>query len=329
MSLALTLVFTVLATNPAQLFREFEEAHGKNYSVAERLHRLAIFTENLPKIAEMAIADASATYGHLSPFADWSVEEFNARNTLQPAPEVLDAAVLPALDTSNLPESFDWRDQGAVTPVKNQGTCGSCWAFATVAGIEGANFVATKSLVSLSEQELVDCDKKDGGCGGGLPSIALDYLKANGIGEEKEEDYSYTGRNGQCKADKASETIFVKEWKVVDGTDEDQLAAALMKYGPLAIGINATPMQWYRGGIANPLNLLCNPKMLDHGVTIVGFGKEGDKKYWIIKNSWGPRWGEKGYYRVVRGVGKFGLNTNVVAVTQLSGRAAEAAEIIV
>jgi cathepsin F len=266
------------------------------------------------------------TYGHLSPFADWSVEEFNARNTLQPAPEVLDAAVLPALDTSKLPTSFDWREQGAVTPVKNQGTCGSCWAFATVAGIEGANFVQTKKLVSLSEQELVDCDTTDKGCGGGLPSNALKYLQSNGLGEEAEEDYSYKGRNGQCEAAKKSEKVFIDAWQVVDGKDEDQLAAAVVKYGPLAIGINATPMQWYRGGIADPFTMLCNPQRLDHGVTIVGFGQEGDKKYWIIKNSWGTTWGEKGYYRIIRGKGKCGLNTNVVAVTKV-GRSVD--EIVV
>merc|ERR1719174_2697597 len=167
-------------------------------------------------MAEMAIVDKSAEYGHLSPFADWSVEEFEARNPLQPMPAALDAEVLPKLDTSNLPESFDWREKGAVTPVKNQGTCGSCWAFATVAGIEGANFVATKKLVSLSEQELVDCDKKDLGCGGGLPSQALTWLKSNGLGEETEEDYKYTGRNGKCAAKKEDQKVFVSDWQIVD-----------------------------------------------------------------------------------------------------------------
>jgi cathepsin F len=324
MVVAFALILAAAASSPEELFKEFEAAHGKVYaSVAERAKRFAIFTENLPKIAAMAVADTSAEYGHLSPFADWSVEEFQARNTFKAAPEVLDAAVLPALDTSDLPEAFDWREQGAVTPVKNQGTCGSCWAFATVAGIEGANYLATKKLVSLSEQELVDCDKTDQGCNGGLPSNALDYLKKNGLGMETEDDYAYKGRNHQCSATKADEKIFVNDWQVVDGKDEDQLAAALVKYGPLAIGINATPMQWYRGGIASPFNFLCNPKMLDHGVTIVGFGKEGDKKYWIIKNSWGEHWGEKGYYRVIRGKGKCGLNTNVVAVTKFGHSATE------
>jgi C1A family cysteine protease len=324
MTVALTLVFAAFAVNPEQLFREFEAAYSKNYTVEERAQRLATFTENLALIAEKNLADPSAKYGHLSPLADWSVKDFEARNTLQPAPKVLAASVHPALDTSNLPTSFDWREKGAVTPVKDQKACGSCWAFGTVACIEGANFLANGKLVSLSEQELVDCDTKDSGCGGGLPSQALTYLQSHGLGEEMETAYPYTGTDGKCQAKKPSEQVFVKSWEVVNGTDEDQLAAALMKLGPLAIGINASPLQFYTNGVANPSN--CDPQGLDHAVTIVGFGVEGDQKYWSIKNSWNANWGEKGYFRIVRGVGKCGLNRNIVAVTKF-GKPAE--EIIV
>merc|ERR1712146_64637 len=138
-------------------------------------------------------------------------------------------------------------------------------------------YVENKKLLSLSEQELVDCDKKTGdqGCQGGLPSNAYKDMIQNNIGLELESAYPYTARNGQCKAKKASEKNFVKI-----STDEDQIAAALMKYGPLAIGINAIPMQFYRGGVAKPLKILCNPAKLDHGVAIVGFGVDGGEKYW-------------------------------------------------
>jgi cathepsin F len=308
------IVTGAFAASPAELFAEFEAKFSKVYtSLEERAERLAIFTENLAQIETMKAADPSATYSHLSPLADMSVGEYTKRNAFGGvAPQ---GETLPLYDTSDLPDSFDWREKGAVTDVKNQGQCGSCWAFATIANIEGANFVQTNNLVSLSEQELVDCDTVDQGCNGGLPSNALKYLQDNGLGEEAETDYSYTGRDGKCSSEKSAEKVFVKEWKIVDGSDEDQLAAALIKNGPLAIGINATPMQWYMGGIASPFNFLCNPKALDHGVTIVGFGVEGTKKYWIIKNSWGPHWGEKGYYRIIRGVGKCGLNTNVATAT--------------
>merc|ERR1711907_722006 len=116
--------------------------------------------------------------------------------------------------------------------------------------------------------------------------------------------------------------VFIDGWTAIS-TDEDQIAAALMAHGPLSIGINAGPMQWYAGGIANPLSFLCNPKSLDHGVAIVGFGVEGTKKYWIIRNSWGSSWGEKGYYRIIRGVGKCGLNTMVTSATNITINAAD------
>merc|ERR1719235_459449 len=148
----------------------------------------------------------------------------------------------------------------------------------------------------------------------------------NKIGLELESTYPYEGSNGKCKATQAKEQVFISNWTSIS-TDEDQIAAALIKYGPLSIGINAGPMQFYFGGIANPWKIFCNPQRLDHGVAIVGFGEQNGKKYWIIRNSWGPGWGEKGYYRVVRGVGKCGLNTNVVTVTKFG--ASEAAEIIV
>merc|ERR1712232_975693 len=259
-------------------------------------------------------------YSHLSPFADLSPEEFAARNTLMA--HTFDAAAAPQADlltVSATPDSWDWVAKGAVNAVKNQAQCGSCWAFATVANIEGVNFLKTKKLLSLSEQELVDCDKATGdqGCQGGLPSNAFKDMIKNNIGLELETAYPYSGKNGQCNSVAANEQVFIKNWVAVS-TDEDQIAAALVKYGPLSIGLNAGPMQWYHGGIADPWNILCNPKAIDHGVAIVGFGTEGTKKYWTIRNSWGTFWGEKGYWRVIRGVGKCGLNTMVTTATGVS-----------
>jgi len=188
-----------------------------------------------------------------------------------------------------------------------------------VANVEGVNFLKTQKLLSLSEQELVDCDKKTGdqGCQGGLPSNAYKDMIQNKIGLELESDYPYDAKNGKCKATQSKEQVFISNWTPIS-TDEDQIAAALMKYGPLAIGINAGPMQFYRGGVAKPRKVLCNPQKLDHGVAIVGFGVDSGEKYWIIRNSWGTTWGEKGYYRIIRGTGACGLNTMVTTAMMSS-----------
>merc|ERR1712186_16842 len=122
---------------------------------------------------------------------------------------------------------------------------------------------------------------------------------------------------GTCKAQRADELVFISSWKQIS-TDENQIAAALIQYGPLAIGINAGPMQFYRGGVAHPWKIICNPTKLDHGVAIVGFGVDGGQKYWKIRNSWGEGWGEKGYYRVIRGIGACGLNTDVSSATKIT-----------
>jgi len=198
--------------------------------------------------------------------------------------------------------------------VKNQGQCGSCWSFATNANIEGNNFVTNGELVSLSEQQLVDCDKRDNGCGGGLPSNAYKDLISGETGLELETAYPYNAEEGTCHTDKSLMKVYLSSWVPIS-SDETDIANALMKYGPLAIGINAGPMQMYSSGIADPW--FCNPTGLDHGVALVAFGTEsgtfGDKPYWVIKNSWGTGWGEEGFYRLIRGKGKCGMNRMVTS----------------
>lgn len=294
-------------------FKEFEQLFGKVYTVEERAKRLAIFAENLGLVEEWKNSDRSAQYSHRTPFADWTQEEFASRNTFK-ADIVGTLPLGIPLNMSDIPKSIDWVDKGAVNPVKNQQQCGSCWAFSTVANIEGVNFLKTGKLLSLSEQELVDCDKSTGneGCQGGLPSDAFKDMIQNNIGLELETDYPYVAKNGACKAAQTREKVFISNWTKIS-TDEDQIAAALVEYGPLSIGINAGPMQFYAGGIAKPWKILCNPKALDHGVAIVGFGEDSGTKYWKIRNSWGSTWGEKGYYRIIRGTGACGLNTAVTS----------------
>lgn len=311
----LTAIGEVDAEVAQQHFLRFEREFNRSYrTVGERAARMQIFAGNLKNIFETSLMDQGAEYSHMTPFADWTPEEFAAFNKLQ-VKESLSRSMesMDELDTSSLPAAFDWREKGAVNDVKNQGSCGSCWAFATVANVEGVNFLKTGKLVSLSEQELVDCEKTDQGCNGGLPSNAYDWMIKNKVGLELESAYSYKGRDQTCSTVASKEVVFIAGWKKVS-QDEDQIAAALVQSGPLAIGINAGPMQWYMGGVADPWDLLCSKTKLDHGVAIVGFGTD-KKKYWTIRNSWGASWGEKGYYRIVRGTGKCGLNTMVTTAT--------------
>lgn len=291
----------------AASFSAFMAKFGKEYKTEEFVLRKVIFEANMQKVAMLNQMDDGATYG-MTQFSDWTEDEFRSfalGYRMAPLPENVSLAA--PLDITAAPSEIDWVAKGAVTPVKNQGQCGSCWAFSTTGDIEGAVFTSTGKLVSLSEQDLVDCDKVDQGCQGGLPQNAFaQIIKEGGI--DTESSYPYKGSGGQCQFSKANIGAKISSWEKVS-QDEDQLAAYVAANGPVSIGINAGPMQWYMGGIANPFSILCNPKQLDHGVLIVGFGEENGKKYWKIKNSWGASWGEKGYYRIIRGVGKCGLNT--------------------
>uniref|UniRef100_A0A5B7CDV4 Putative Papain family cysteine protease n=1 Tax=Davidia involucrata TaxID=16924 RepID=A0A5B7CDV4_DAVIN len=240
-----------------------------------------------------------------------------------------DAQKAPILPTNDLPTDFDWREHGAVTGVKNQGSCGSCWSFSAAGALEGAHFLATRELVSLSEQQLVDCDHEcdpeehgacDSGCSGGLMTTAFEYtLKVGGL--EREEDYPYTGTDrGTCKFDKSKIAASVSNFSVIS-LDEDQIAANLVNNGPLAVGINAVFMQTYIGGVSCPY--ICG-RHLDHGVLLVGYGSAGyapirlkEKPYWIIKNSWGENWGENGYYKICRGRNICGVDSMVSTVAAI------------
>jgi len=289
-------------------WEEFKAKYGVNGD-----EDFEVFSSNLRIIEQLQVDDPTAIYSHLSPFANISPEAFKTRNGYRATSGATQA---PLLDVSNLDSSYDWRQHGAVNPVKDQGQCGSCWAFSTVANIEGVGAVETGKLLDLSEQQLVDCETTDAGCNGGLPSNAFQYMIDNGMGLEGESAYPYTAQDGTCKDSKAQEKAFITAWQQIS-TDETQIAASLQQYGPLSIGINANTMQFYSGGVSNPSKLLCNPAALDHGVAIVGFGTDGDD-YWTIRNSWGSSWGEAGYIRMIRGTGACGLNSDVTTATGVS-----------
>ncbi|XP_055585808.1 uncharacterized protein LOC129738585 isoform X2 [Uranotaenia lowii] len=292
-------------------FEKFKQRHSRDYpSSLEHEMRFRIFKNNLFKIEQLnKYEQGTAKYG-ITHFADMTSTEYKLRTGLV-VPREADrnhiSNPMAEIDESiELPEAFDWRDLGAVSPVKNQGNCGSCWAFSVVGNIEGLHQVKTKTMEEYSEQELLDCDTTDNACQGGFMDDAYKAIEKIG-GLELESEYPYLAKKQKtCHFNQSMVHVRVKG--AVDlPKNETAIAQFLIANGPVSIGLNANAMQFYRGGISHPWRPLCSKKNLDHGVLIVGFGiKEYPMfnktlPYWIVKNSWGPKWGEQGYYRVFRG----------------------------
>jgi cathepsin F len=295
-------------------FAAFVTRFNKVYDDEERVHRFDVFRANMARVDWQNSFNTTATYG-VTKFSDITPEEFRERYLSQIPAHLSDRSRVADVNSTDIPTEWDWRTLGAVTEVKNQGQCGSCWSFSTTGNVEGIHFLANKGnkLIGLSEQQLVDCDKVDQGCDGGLPSNAYQYIISAG-GIEAESFYPYTAEDGNCDFIKSDIVVKISNWTAVP-TDETKIAAFLVETGPLSIGINAEWMQTYTSGVSDPW--FCDPTSLDHGVLIVGYGVQsqwdGEVPFWIIKNSWGADWGESGYYRIIRGKGKCGLNTMVTS----------------
>lgn len=206
------------------------------------------------------------------------------------------------LESAILPKSVDWRKKGAVTSIKEQGHCGSCWAFAAAGSLEAQKYRKTGRLVSLSVQNLVDCLKTDGKrkCSGRTIHAAFDYLKRND-GIESEKTYPYKAVGGSCKYDPRDSAVSIRKYVVIPEDNEKALQEAIATVGPIAVGIDAShkSFQFYSSGIYREPK--CNPDDIDHAMLVVGYGtdKHG-KDYYILKNSWGTDWGENGYMRIAR-----------------------------
>lgn len=302
--------FAVGAPSPDVLkkFEEFRTKWGRMYTGEEYVQRLGWFEDHLQKVEHFQRNEiGTATYTHLGPFADFSPEEMSQRFGVKQLDFFEQMPDAPILNVS-LSDSFDWVAKGAVNPVKNQGQCGSCWSFSTACNLEGVGFVTTGKLVSLSEQNIMDCDKTCYSCNGGLPSLALIWSSKSG-GVASEASYPYTARDGSCRS--VGAIAHNKGYQKVS-QDENEIAKALVTYGPLSIGVDATPFQSYQGGVMN--NPSCSKTRLDHAVNIVGYGV--DKiQYWKIRNSWSASWGEEGYIRLSRGDCTCGLCTTIVTAT--------------
>ncbi|KAL3627511.1 hypothetical protein CASFOL_028874 [Castilleja foliolosa] len=282
------------------LFESWIEKHGKTYnSFEEKLHRFEIFKDNLKYIDDRNKVVSGYKLG-LNGFSDLSHEEFkNTRLGLK-----IDQSMIMSKyestqefmykDVNALPESVDWRKSGSVTRVKNQGQCGSCWAFSAVAAVEGINQIRTKKITSFSEQQLIDCDTAyDGGCVGGNTQNAFDYIQTNGIRMENE--YPYTGKSGTCKRNKAG-LVKISGFQVVPENDQESFMKALA-HQPVSLDIEGCGRDFhlYKWGVFNGK---CGTR-LTHSVTAIGY----EKNYIIVKNSWGTGWGENGYMRILRNNG--------------------------
>jgi C1A family cysteine protease len=303
----LAVLVTLFAAATADQWGDFQSTFGRRYAtVAEEQHRQACFAKNL-QIIEQRNQQGTAFHA-VNKFSDLCADEFKVyhnlkvdlnrtRNEITPFSA---EEVAKALETS-----VDWRAKGAVTVVKDQGQCGSCWSFSATGNMEGQWKLAGHDLVSISEQALVSCDHVDSGCNGGLMDNAFEWAIQHG-GLPAEATYPYTSGNGvvgACQSAKMTPIVAKFTSHKDIPKSEDQLLAQLVKSGPVAIAVDATSFQTYHSGIMNN----CDFQQLDHGVLLVGYGTDNGVKYWIVKNSWASTWGESGYIRLKYGSNQCGL----------------------
>jgi cathepsin L len=306
MMLRVTIVLVALVGLSAANWELYKSVHGKSYSPKEDRIRRRIFEGRVARINSHNLLNdlGLTTYRRgLNQFTDLTNDEFrmykglrfNASNVIHKS-DIFDGAAV-----RDLPATVDWRDKGYVTPVKDQGQCGSCWSFSTTGSLEGQNFKKTGKLISLSEQNLVDCSGSQGnqGCGGGWPDWAFEYVKQNG-GIDTEASYPYTAQDGTCKYDANSIGAKCSGYTDIKAHSEDDLQKAVATVGPISVCIDAghESFQTYKSGIYDEEN--CSTDLLDHAVLAVGYGTDNGVDYWLVKNSWNTIWGDQGYIKMSR-----------------------------
>ncbi|XP_078123881.1 cathepsin K-like isoform X2 [Sander vitreus] len=300
----------VLGHSWSALNKEWEEwkiKHGKVYdNQTEIVFRRAVWEKNTQLVLrhnqEASAGKQSFTMG-LNHLADMTSEEINEKlNGLKrEEPIHFRNGTFKGVSGLSMPQSVDWRKNGLVSPVQNQGLCGSCWAFSSLGALEGQMKKRTGVLVPLSPQNLVDCSTNDGnhGCRGGYISKSFSYIIRN-RGVDSESFYPYEHQDGKCRYSVKGKTGYCSNYHILPRGDEKTLQAAVASEGPVAVAVNAMLQSFhlYRGGVYSVPN--CNPKFTNHAVLVVGYGTDRGQDFWLVKNSWGTAWGEGGFIRIAR-----------------------------
>ncbi|XP_078411790.1 procathepsin L-like isoform X1 [Cetorhinus maximus] len=299
--------------------------HGKQYGKNEENWKRIIWEKNLKKIKHHNLEHSMGKHTfrvEMNHFGDMTSEEFNQlmNGFVQTNPQnsTLNEPTPHQYELMDVPQNVDWREHGYVTEVKDQGCCGSCWAFSATGSLEGQVFRKTSKLVSLSEQNLIDCSRDHGnkGCHGGRMREAFKYVQQNG-GIDNEISYPYTGMDGQpCRYNPQYAAANCTGWKSIPRGSEPALAMAVASVGPISVAVDAkhASFQFYHSGIY--CNYGCSRTKVNHAVLVVGYGTyegEATQNYWIIKNSWGKKWGMNGYMLLAKDTNnQCGIATNAV-----------------
>jgi len=306
-----------------QMFQQWFQEQGKVYDTVDEMSlRFANFKETVKRInvnnAYSDLRGSGAKFG-LNKFSDMSPDEFAEKVLMTPFTPVSAEykqknMLLPRVAS---PDTFDWRSKGAVTAVKDQGQCGSCWAFSVTENIESVWILAkglnNETLPPLAPQQIVDCDTSDLGCSGGNPPTAYDYVQSAG-GLDDEKDYPYTAQDGTCAFKSSAVVAKITGYKYATDGDEGTMKDNLASWAPLSICVDARYWQDYTSGIMTEWQ--CDwIVQLDHCVQAVGYDTTASTPFWIVRNSWGTDWGEDGYIRLQYGTNTCGLTQESTSAT--------------
>ncbi|KAI6682050.1 hypothetical protein NL676_035931 [Syzygium grande] len=302
---------TVGNTRPALSFVQFAQGYGKRYETAEEIKlRFENFRANLRLIRSTNNKGLPYTLA-VNQYADWSWEEFTMHRLGATQNCSATTKGNHMLTDDVLPKTKDWREEGIVSPIKDQGGCGSCWSFSATGALEAAYHQAFGKGISLSEQQLVDCAGafNNFGCGGGLPSQAFEYIKYNG-GLDTEEAYPYTAKEEPCKFSAGSVGVQVLDSVNITLGAEDELKHAVAMVRPVSVAFQVVrDFSAYKSGVYTSDTCGSTSMDVNHAVLAVGYGVENGVPYWLIKNSWGADWGDHGYFKMEMGKNMCGVAT--------------------